>query len=415
MFSYKSKFGYDPYENHYNEKNFKCGGVYDNSIVLDMIDVLYTILYADLYYPEQKAGTTSNPVSIKVEVENYDLFAPLTDKFENLISFITGGEVWSVNFERATNSKKLEINEAYTDLSVSSIALLSSGLDSLSGAFNEISLNESTMFVTLRSKTEGKKTMANFKFLQESYPNSSIALSEVNRTKGGTLTRSTQRTRTLAFIASTLIYSDFFDIDVIKIYENGIMSLNPSFDERRHVSKTTHHKTLFFLNELLEEIGLNTTVVNPFKFMTKSEVLNHIDENLREIIAKTRTCSKSQRLTMFAGLKKDRNNCGVCIACALRRISISASDLKEFDGEYFIDGIEDTSERSKLKMFHEYKSIKEYYTKFCTEIENGNILYYIDGVSAKYFAESDYLSKLEDMLIKFASEIKEFYNNDNVF
>ena len=61
----------------------------------------------------------------------------------------------------------------------------------------------------------------------------------------------TERTRSLIFIASCLIYADYYNIEKIKIYENGIMSLNPKFNFSRRVTKTTNQKTLYIINKII--------------------------------------------------------------------------------------------------------------------------------------------------------------------
>ena len=49
-------------------------------------------------------------------------------------------------------------------------------------------------------------------------------------------------------------FKQIFKISEIKMYENGIMSLNPKFYFRRVVTKTTHPKTMYLINKILNEL-----------------------------------------------------------------------------------------------------------------------------------------------------------------
>ena len=48
------------------------------------------------------------------------------------------------------------------------------------------------------------------------------------------------------------------------MYENGIMSLNPKFYFRRIVTKTTHPKTIYLINKILNELNINIKIINPY-------------------------------------------------------------------------------------------------------------------------------------------------------
>lgn len=111
--------------------------------------------------------------------------------------------------------------------------------------------------------------------------------------------------------------------------------MNPSFEFRRRVTKTTHPRTLFYINQILKKIGLNIKVINPFQFKTKAEVINLIPDKWNDLIKITKTCSKMPGTLAFQNRKNSNCcHCGVCAACLLRQISMLSSKKDTLDSEY---------------------------------------------------------------------------------
>lgn len=413
----------DPYILHYT-KDTLLENIFDysNFSVIDLFDTFASICYCDFY--NHRNEDKYNIIELNVGVTQPERFNLIKSDLENLISFMTNGEVWQINFYKK-EKEKLNINNMQIGLKkdINSIALLSGGLDALAGATQELSNN--TLFVTfMTNKTEANKAKQSFDVILKSNPNCCHV--RIPKLQFKMPKQSTQRTRSLLFIGSALLYADYYNVKTIKIYENGIMSLNPTFSFRRRVTHTTHPRTLFMINNILKRLSININVVNPFNFMTKTEVINLIPNEWNGLISNTKTCSKMPGSKPFQNRKKSGIcQCGICTACLLRQISIVNSFKKEYDDEYILPvNISSLNEIQKYEYLHgnnptkvntisyykfvEKQSLLQYYNEFKDKIYTGDIFKYLE-LSPLLFKD-EYKEKYNAMLLKFAEEIQNYIN-----
>ncbi len=413
----------DPYILHYT-KDTLLENIFDysNFSVIDLFDTFASICYCDFY--NHRNEDKYNIIELNVGVTQPERFNLIKSDLENLISFMTNGEVWQINFYKK-EKEKLNINNMQIGLKkdINSIALLSGGLDALAGATQE--LNNNTLFVTfMTNKTEANKAKQSFDVILKSNPNCYHV--RIHKLQFKMPKQSTQRTRSLLFIGSALLYADYYNVKTIKIYENGIMSLNPTFSFRRRVTHTTHPRTLFMINSILKRLSININVVNPFNFMTKTEVINLIPNEWNGLISNTKTCSKMPGSKPFQNRKKSGIcQCGICTACLLRQISIVNSFKKECDDEYILPvNISSLNEIQKYEYLHgnnptkvntisyykfvEKQSLLQYYNEFKDKIYTGDIFKYLE-LSPLLFKD-EYKQKYNAMLLKFAEEIQNYIN-----
>lgn len=413
----------DPYILHYT-KDTLLENIFDysNFSVIDLFDTFASICYCDFY--NHRNEDKYNIIELNVGVTQPERFNLIKSDLENLISFMTNGEVWQINFYKK-EKEKLNINNMQIGLKkdINSIALLSGGLDALAGATQELSNN--TLFVTfMTNKTEANKAKQSFDVILKGNPNCYHV--RIPKLQFKMPKQSTQRTRSLLFIGSALLYADYYNVKTIKIYENGIMSLNPTFSFRRRVTHTTHPRTLFMINNILKRLSININVVNPFNFMTKTEVINLIPNEWNGLISNTKTCSKMPGSKPFQNRKKSGIcQCGICTACLLRQISIVNSFKKECDDEYILPvNISSLNEIQKYEYLHgnnptkvntisyykfvEKQSLLQYYNEFKDKIYTGDIFKYLE-LSPLLFKD-EYKEKYNAMLLKFAEEIQNYIN-----
>ena len=413
----------NPYELHYNKDNL-LGNIfnYKNMNILDLFDTFASICYCDFYSPRNE--DVPNQIELNIGVTNPELFKKIKPDLERLITFMTNGETWNINFYKK-NKQGINISNAQVSFEkkINSIVLLSGGLDALAGASQELGNN--VLFVTFETnKVENNKAIQSFKEISKMNPNSyhvSIPKLQFNRKK-----QSTQRTRSLIFLASTFLYADYYNVVEVKIYENGIMSLNPTFSFRRRVTHTTHPRTLYIINTILKKLKIDIKVVNPFNFLTKAEVIDLIPESWNALITNTKTCSKMPGSKAFHNRKKSGIcQCGICTACMLRQISIVNSNKIKYDSKYTlplnisslnsISNYEIKHGQSASKCFEiskykylEKRSLIQYYKEFKDKINSGEIYRYLE-LSPVLFT-NDYKKEYDRMLLKFAEEIDKYIN-----
>ena len=416
----------NPHELHFFEENMLEIGTYNNTLILDLYDVLVSICYHDFFTPRDENVDNSGKLRITIPVNNYNKMKKIVPILCELVSYMTNGEKWNISVDKHLKTKKIDTGRL--DLQTekyNSICLLSGGLDAFSGSINE--KNNKTLYVT----TETNPTeVINSEYvynqvLKENY-NRHIIIKKLNISKDS---HYTQRTRTLFFIADALIYADYFKIQKIKMYENGIMSLNPKFYFRRIVTKTTHPKTIYLLNKIFEKLNINIKVVNPYMYLTKSEVLDRIPKEYLNYIKTTKTCSKNHGIQALSNRKIGETHCGLCTACILRQISIINSNLMKKDVDYMLpfkirkkESIikyeNKISKPGKEHLIYKYanykylekKSLLEYYERYRELIITGHIYEYLD-LNPKYFDEKDYFNRIDTMLKKFEKEIKKYLDS----
>lgn len=413
----------NPYLMHYNDNNLLGINVYENTKILDFFDMVSYICYTDFYTNRQEDLENKEKLTIEVPVNNIELFNNIKLEIEKLLTYMTNGEKWTIKFVKQNRKKVLCRKQlALKEESYNSIALLSGGLDSMAGASRE--KENRTLFVTFSSNyIEANNAQKIYSELIKNSINKNIVIDKIGIEDE---VHYTERTRSLIFVASCLIYADYYNIEKIKIYENGIMSLNPKFNFSRRVTKTTNQKTLCSINKILASLNINIKVDNPFKYKTKKEVIDIIPQEYYNMLKDgTRTCSKNSGIVHFRNKSKGNFHCGICIACALRQIGMI--DRKEKDSQYLLP-VEKYSFKEILKYeckisknhnekndfeaaiykFNEKRSLVEYYKSYYYSINDGSIFNYLD-MKQEYYEDENYIAEITNMLNRFASELEKYF------
>ena len=108
--------------------------------------------------------------------------------------------------------------------------------------------------------------------------------------------------------------------------ENGFISLNAPLTPRRIGSlstRTTHPYFFELMQSIFDSVGIRTSIVNPYQFKTKGEMLIECKNQglLRDIVSHTVSCSK---------WKREKQQCGKCVPCIIRRASLLAASIPAF-------------------------------------------------------------------------------------
>jgi hypothetical protein len=121
----------------------------------------------------------------------------------------------------------------------------------------------------------------------------------------------------------------------VLVPENGFTSLNPPLAPNRGgplTTRSTHPTTFAYANALNARLGVDITLINPYEWDTKSELLDKA-MSVAGIEWMERTTPGSISCAMLNGqVFKGGNpnlNCGVCVACMTRRGAIRKSGLSD--------------------------------------------------------------------------------------
>ena len=292
-----------------------------DSVVIDFITAMSAIYLTDVRYTARKS------LKLKIPVENFHLFEKLTKTFNKLVTWVSG-ENFRISFKKF-NSETPSLQTSLIINSGNKSTLFSGGLDSLTGLYINKTLGISSDYIGFVNKSAEKTAQNRMKdFHSKNFDGNKSAIKLINKPVAK-MTYRMQSTRSLLYFALAVCQAHSNSATEVVLYENGILSLNPTLYGRT-TTKTTHPQTIFLYNNLLCELGLNIQIKHPFIFKTKGENIENMNRNFKSYISQTYTCGagRAQRKENHIG------QCGVCIPCILRKISISAFDNEEFDVNY---------------------------------------------------------------------------------
>ncbi len=223
------------------------------------------------------------------------------------------------------------------------VILFSGGLDSLAGAVEELAAHGKK--VALVSHRSASKIASAQKYLvnqlRSRFGADRVLHVPVWANLGGSVGKEfTHRTRSFLFAALATVTARLFDIDRVRFFENGIVSLNlPPVAQvvGARATRSTHPQVLVgFRRVLTEVVGRSFDVDNPFIWLTKSEVVERISANgFNDLIRDTRSCTRVHEMT------KMHPHCGQCSQCIDRRFAVLAAR----------QGHEDPADAYKVDLF----------------------------------------------------------------
>lgn len=372
----------------------------ENDIVFDLLDVASNIFMEDVKNKVNAKGDPRN-ISLTIPVTNIDLWKEQKTIIEGMTRFLSGDR-WNIEFIKSPSkliptTKQLSVFDSKYD----SVTLLSGGLDSFCGSYLNIKNKLKALYCGYKInqfETHGLNCIHNI--LKKNYESDSIRFEQIEVKKD----EHTQRTRSFLFFTLACACASVYNIKDINLYENGVLSLNPELDSRK-TTKTTHPKTIYLMNELFKNLGLEIKIKHPFLFSTKGEMINNLSDEFKEYIKFTNTCGSARSNRKIEMKKK---HCGFCIPCMLRKISMAAYGNERYDVEYNAP-YETTIQNCNPLFKSEFKSSNEYFQVFNERIKDGSIFNYLN-LSSKYYKEKNYLELTKDLLNRFSREVDTFYS-----
>lgn len=272
-----------------------------------------------------------------------DLYLPVSapivwngekQRIEALLRFLTGDR-WRVFFRartKRTNILAVRPKRSPTD-GMTDVNLLSGGLDSLIGAINLLAKGRYPLFVGHYWDAETAKAQAYvLGALDKHYPGHNIKSLRVRlgfdkHHLDTRETESTQRGRSFLFYAiGALAASAFHRPMAVNVPENGLIALNVPLDPLRLgalSTRTAHPHVIAGMKRLTDAIGLSVSFSNPYRHMTKGEMVSGCADGafLRSVVGNSMSCSSPAK-ARYRGLSP--RHCGYCVPCLIRRASLQA-------------------------------------------------------------------------------------------
>jgi 7-cyano-7-deazaguanine synthase in queuosine biosynthesis len=274
-------------------------------------------------------------LDLRLPVWHRRAFDQQADLLGRAMSFLSGDR-WRLSFRDHPTHPPLP-QEHLLPADVTSVALLSGGLDSLAGAIDQLTAGDHLVFVShadagitpkrqtliVDALTErfGRRVVSPRRFLLRPQGRA-VGLHHPLPADDREVST---RARSLLFIAAGIaVASALGDTVPLVVPENGFIGINVPLTGARAGSlstRTTHPHFLELLGEALAGIGLCNGIHNPYRLLTKGEVLARSADPdlLRRLAAESLSCSHPEALRHKTKLE---GNCGYCWPCIIRRASM---------------------------------------------------------------------------------------------
>ena len=311
-------------------------GLRPSETAVDLVIVAAMINAADTRVSRGKNAQDSwtREIDVYVPVSATALWNAQAGELGNLLRFLTGDR-WRLFF-RSRPSGFGTIATALQSLALGSfdeVCLFSGGLDSLVGAIDLLSQGHRPFLVSHYWDSETSKAQKQLfdivarRYAAHDVKNLRVRLGfDKNHANTGEVENS-QRGRSFLFFALATLAASALQTPIrIIVPENGLIGLNVPLDPLRLgalSTRTTHPYYMARMNELVANLGIPVTLFNPYRHVTKGEmVANCRDLPFLQTVAEYSMSCSSPAKARYKRLSP--RHCGTCVPCLIRRASLAA-------------------------------------------------------------------------------------------
>lgn len=314
----------------------KKRGIRPTEDALDLAVLAGAVTAADTRISRERESQDSwtREIDLYVPVKRCDTWESARPLLERMLHFLTGDE-WRLFFrgQHKNYDALIKTPRSLIHPPFSCVCLFSGGLDSFTGAIDLLESGEKPLFVShywdasTSSQTACAKALGN-KYGKFNPRHARARIGFADDLIKNSVPENTLRARSFLFFAqAALATSGLKGTSTIYVPENGLISLNVPLDPLRlgaWSTRTTHPFYIARWQDLLDHFGFQTTMVNPYRFMTKGEMLSNCKSKLflQQHVAQTISCS-SYTKGRYQGLS--HGHCGYCVPCLIRRASIEVA------------------------------------------------------------------------------------------
>lgn len=316
-----------------------------NKYKSEALDLLYISMM--VFYADRKVKRDSQD---DAWTRDFDLYIPVIayDKWEackktlvRALNFLTGDH-WRLNFRRRVPLTDDEVHykkcrylyrNSTQRIDSDTFCMLSGGLDSFIGAINLLTEHKNPIFVGNYNGGKGVKIYQD-KVVEALSTKFNVDANRFFRyyaaPKSGV--EDTTRSRSLLFFSHAIAIASGMGHHVnLYIPENGVISLNIPLTVMRLGSlstRTTHPYFVRLLQSIINMLELDISLINPFQFMTKGEMMINCEDRdfLNCHYQLTMSCSHPDQ-GRWSG--EETGHCGECLPCTIRKAAIMAAGLED--------------------------------------------------------------------------------------
>ncbi len=262
-------------------------GIFPSEIGIDLVVFAAHVQAADTHISRSTESQDSwtREIRLVVPVSDPEKWNAASSALKRALDFLTG-DLWTINFRpRLANFSKVipAGSSKLLGIPFDSLSLFSGGLDSLIGAIDLLEKGGTPLLISHAGEgsTSGAQQKC-FDALKAHYNESKfdrlrvwMSFSGV-RIKGNELEKSTRGRSFLFFSLGILAGTGFNTPFILRFPENGLIALNIPLDPLRlgsHSTRTTHPFYIARWNEILQILGINGKLENPYWNKTKGEMV----------------------------------------------------------------------------------------------------------------------------------------------
>ena len=254
-------------------KELKRYGIVPNDAIVDFAAFALSGVAADkLVSRAESSDGWTRMIDLTLYLSESEKWNHMKTKIEKMLRFLTG-DFWKLSFLPARFPEIANYKPIKRDNDC--VCLLSGGVDSLTGAIDLFTEGRNPLFVSQIIRGDGERQ----RIIAKRFGEFNHCQWSIGKLKGK---ETSTRSRSIAFIAFALLASCALSVSdkhiEIFIPENGFISLNVPFGYNRIGSlstKTTHPIYIAMLQEILDTLEIKATLVLPYRFKTKGEILKN--------------------------------------------------------------------------------------------------------------------------------------------
>lgn len=400
-------------------KKLNENGVYPTEDGIDILSLAGLVYLADTRISRNLHSQDSwtREIAIEIPIYNLEKWTPLGESFTRMLNFLTGDR-WTISFRKRDEELSEKPEDEIPPPEFDAVTLFSGGMDSLIGTINHLENHNKVALISHAGDAHTKNAQSKLlAYFQDKYPdNAPLYLDlwmvfEKNLIPGGG-NENTTRSRSFLFIAFGIFaISGMNGVSTLEVPENGLIALNVPLEELRigsHSTRTTHPFYLDSWNQVLNGLGLELSVRNPYWNKTKGEMADEClnKEFLLSVIQDSISCSSPQKARWK---KAASQHCGYCVPCIIRRAAMGKAFRKEKDSTPFLIGSisEIVASHSKAKGV-QLRSFQIAINKVKEKPQLAKLLIHKSGPLS---GDSTYLQELADVYRRGLIEVDDFIIN----
>lgn len=300
------------------------------AVAIDFLRFAGAVFCVDKLVP--RPGTWTRSLTIDIPVRDPPLWNAVKPDLAETLAFLSGDD-WEVTISDTAEPMRRGHQASEP---VDAVCLFSGGLDSFAGAIDLLAAGSRVCLVAHYEGGQAPKAQAYLaRNLARKYGEDRVVLRQIFLRPAPPSSaqvrplpnhrESTTRTRSVLFLAAGLVVASGYGPGVpLTVPENGFIGINVPLTRARSGSLSTRTTHPFFMErfgECVRALGIMNPVVNPYRTMTKGDMLAaSADQDVLHAYARSTLSCAHPEAPRWA--KREQGNCGYCFPCLIRRASM---------------------------------------------------------------------------------------------